>query len=370
MVSVFEMVNVMIRRLTTKSYCAAVLIVAGLTFLLAWYTYSSVWGGSRGARYWENHLKEEQDYLDYIHDSRLRQHTEPFDDYINPVHFNYHNFIERRDRKYAEKMAKRNKKGKVYVYNPHRLVPRSSCVPFKTMKNGTRLCVYSKRRDQFISSHIRDTGSWEPDLLAAMATALASIPNMHVVDIGCNVGMYTVYAALMGRKVVAVDPISSSLFLLHSSLTYAGVRDNVQLLLNAVSDHVEPVKVLINTDNVGGSRIEPVSESTRNTNATIVDSIKLDDLVRVVDFQKVFIKMDIEGHEVNAFRRASKFFQTFDVRYIMMEWMFQRHSPHGRKICNFLIRNGFLPFKSTSARQLLNTENYSTWPDNMVWIKR
>ncbi|XP_067679035.1 uncharacterized protein [Haliotis asinina] len=357
----------MVRQLTMKSYCAAVLIVAGLTFLLAWYTYSSVWGGSGGARYWENHLKEEQDYLDYIHDSRLRQRTEPFDDYIDPFHFNKQNFQERREKIFSNKKAKRNKKGKIYVYNPHRLVPRSSCVPFRAVKNGTRLCVYSKR-DQFISSHIRDTGSWEPDLLAAMATALTSVPNMHVVDIGCNVGMYTVYAALMGRKVVAVDPISSNLFLLHSSLTYAGVRDNVQLLLNAVSDHVEPVKVLINRYNVGGSRTEPVL--SQNTNATIVDSIKLDDLVRVVDFQKVFIKMDIEGHEVNAFRRASKFFQTFDVRYIMMEWMFQRHSPHGREICNFLIKNGFRSYTDVSARVHLEAEEYSAWPDNMIWIRR
>ncbi|XP_046543485.1 uncharacterized protein LOC124253717 [Haliotis rubra] len=359
----------MVHQFMTKSYCAAILIVTVPTFLLAWYTYSSVWGGSGGARYWENHLTEEQDYLDYIHDSRLRQPTESFDDYINPVHFNKHNFQERQKINYSDKKAERNKKGKVYVYNPHRLVPRSSCVPFKTMKNGTRLCVYSKR-DQFISSQIRDTGSWEPDLLAAMATALTSVPNMHVIDIGCNVGMYTVYAALMGRKVVAVDPISSNLYLLYSSLTYAGVHDNVHLLLNAVSDHVEPVKVLINRYNVGGSRIEPVSESTHNTNDTIVDSIVLDDLVRVVDFKKVFIKMDIEGHEVNVFRRASKFFQTFDVRYIMMEWMFQRHSPHGREICNFLIRNGFLPFKHITALQILNVEEYSAWPDNMIWIKR
>ncbi|XP_071118086.1 uncharacterized protein [Haliotis cracherodii] len=360
----------MIRRSMTKSSCAAILIVALLAFMLAWYTYSSIGGGSGGARYWENRLKEEHDYVDYIQDSRLHHPTESFEDYINPVHFNYHNFIKRRDKIYAEKISKRNKKGKLYVYNPHRLVGRSSCVPFKTMKNGTRLCVYSRRRDQFISSHIRDTGSWEPDLLAAMAMALSSVPRMHVVDIGCNVGMYTMYAALMGRKVVAVDPISSNLFLLHSSLTYAGLRNNVQLLLNAVSDHVEPVKVLVNKDNVGGSRIEPVSESTRNDNDTIVDSIVLDDLVRVVDFKKVFIKMDIEGHEVNAFRRASQFFQTFDVRYIMMEWMFQRHSPHGREIANFLTRNGFLPYTDVSAHDLLEVEEYSAWPDNMIWIKR
>ncbi|KAH9504660.1 hypothetical protein Btru_062530 [Bulinus truncatus] len=63
---------------------------------------------------------------------------------------------------------------------------------------------------------------------------ILAYPDMQLVDLGCNVGVFTLYAAGMGRHVVAVDVLPSNLKLLQASLTLNDHRNSAYAtLLNA-----------------------------------------------------------------------------------------------------------------------------------------
>ena len=53
-------------------------------------------------------------------------------------------------------------------------------------------------------------------------------------DLGCNIGMYTVVTAAMGRRVVAVDADPINLAYVRKSLDLQGTTDNVKIFYNSV----------------------------------------------------------------------------------------------------------------------------------------
>ena len=316
---------------------------------------------------------------------------------------------------------------------------------------------------------------------------------MTVVDIGCNVGVYTLTAAVQGHPVVAVDPVVSNLRLLASSLRLANLTSRVTVLLNAITDTPGPVSVHVNPGNIGGSTVKKMSGVSRQTEAgpqsgasrtkiqadsalqgesessvpgsfnqlskssvsgssnqlskssiqagsnqlskssvpassnqlfkssvpgsfnqqskssiqarsnrmskssprgspdqhsfpsihTVssrqsagtpgpgsVWAVCLDHLLPLVPTRRVFLKMDVEGGEERVLRCAARFFQQLHVTHVLMEWLFLRHGRDGARAIDFLVRNGFLPYTDVTKTVMLVPEDYRSWPDNVMWIKR
>ena len=52
------------------------------------------------------------------------------------------------------------------------------------------------------------------------------------------------------------------------------------------------------------------------------------------------------------------------------EWLFLRHGRDGARAIDFLVRNGFLPYTDVTKTVLLVAEDYRSWPDDVMWIKR
>lgn len=280
-----------------------------------------------------------------------------------------------------------------------------TCVPFHVPANRTlTICVHDRRVDQIISAYIHDNGVWEREQVEGMASLLradeekykqdksvsgSDVGGLHqyasrelpvarkrrasVVDIGCNVGVYTLAAASLGHEVLALDPVQSNLQLLTTSLRLANLSSRVTLLLNAVSDTRGPLTVHIQPGNIGGSW---VSESRKAPRQRVPDgqltvwAVCLNDLVPHVRTQRVFLKMDIEGWEERALRCGGHFFQQLDVCYVLMEWLFYRKNPGGPAIISFMVRNGLLPYSDSTRTAILEPGKYYSWPDNIVWIKR
>ena len=57
---------------------------------------------------------------------------------------------------------------------------------------------------------------------------------LHIVDLGSNIGMFSVTAATLGRKVVAVDASIQNLAYIDKSVHLNGNQENVKLINNAV----------------------------------------------------------------------------------------------------------------------------------------
>ncbi|MBL7714972.1 MAG: FkbM family methyltransferase [Bdellovibrionales bacterium] len=132
------------------------------------------------------------------------------------------------------------------------------------------------------------------------------------VDIGSNVGIFSVLAAQTFKKVHAFEPLPSVFETLQKNSKPQG---NMSVHNVALSDQSGSVTFHFNPLGSGGSSIEGVPahhlEKTNKVARTFdVQARTLDsylDEIQDVDF----IKIDVEGHETSALRGASKTIEKF-----------------------------------------------------------
>jgi len=95
------------------------------------------------------------------------------------------------------------------------------------IKPATTVCLYPDAVDVHVSRHIRADGLWEPHIVRLMQNLLFQNPNLSLIDVGAHVGQYSLLAAVMGRRVVAVEPHRSSVRRLHKAIKINGVENQV-----------------------------------------------------------------------------------------------------------------------------------------------
>lgn len=125
-------------------------------------------------------------------------------------------------------------------------------------------------------------------------------PEMNVVDLGANVGYYTlIMARLVDKgKVYAFEPDPTNFSLLKKNVEANGYK-NVVLVNKAVSDKSQKVKLYLSEDNLGGHHLHKYGEYKKYTT---VNTITLDEFFSKNNVKIDFIKMDIEGSEAAAMK--------------------------------------------------------------------
>ena len=77
-------------------------------------------------------------------------------------------------------------------------------------------------------------GSYEAGEVSVILKALENYPTAVFLDIGCNIGTYTLVMAAAGREVVGVDAMLNNLAYIHTSLALSNTSHLVRLLHNPV----------------------------------------------------------------------------------------------------------------------------------------
>ena len=85
-----------------------------------------------------------------------------------------------------------------------------------------------------ISKEIEKSGAWEKNIVNSVIRAMKAHPSAVFLDVGANIGMFTVVIAAMKRKVIAVDADSKNLAYIRQSLDIANTQENVELIYNAI----------------------------------------------------------------------------------------------------------------------------------------
>lgn len=104
-----------------------------------------------------------------------------------------------------------------------------------TYSRGSAVC-YVHGNFDFVSNSILTKNTWEPSIVSQMETLFDIDPSLGLIDLGCNVGVYTITAAMRGRKVVSVDVNIENLKRVRKSLLENNAADRVTLLFNGISD--------------------------------------------------------------------------------------------------------------------------------------
>ena len=210
------------------------------------------------------------------------------------------------------------------------------------------MCTYPANFDRHLSRVIQAHGCVECDDVAFSLMQLASggggrtlkAPPM-LIDLGANIGMYSLAAAAAGNAVIAFEPMPTNAMRLLASVRKNSFQARFHLVSVCVSD--EPGTHLcqlgLNPSNQGHLRHQIGSSSSSSTSsapsnggsagsdqqeaarssalgggglfssgASLLTSaaVRVDDVLPPQTTRSVFLKVDLEGHECRAFRGMTR----------------------------------------------------------------
>lgn len=145
------------------------------------------------------------------------------------------------------------------------------------------------------------SADWERSERAALGAEMAS--NDVLLDIGANHGFYTCWFAQNHKHVLAFEPEEGNLRFLKENVQKNGF-ENVEVFPVALSDSAGLIELFGDGDcaslNAGW---HGASRQFRQ----LVPRVRLDDLIgQRFEGQKILVKLDVEGHELEVLRGAQE----------------------------------------------------------------
>jgi FkbM family methyltransferase len=156
------------------------------------------------------------------------------------------------------------------------------------------------------------------------------------VDVGANIGYYTILAAKLGAHVIAVEPVPETAKVLMLNLKINGVK-NVLVVQKAAWDKRE--KLLINIPKGFYGCASVYKRYSLQTIKMMVEGFPLDDIFRDHPCNIKLIKIDVEGAEYRVIKGAGGVL--LNTMYVVIAPHYEVGSLSWRKILDCLTQKGF-----------------------------
>ncbi|XP_033729125.1 uncharacterized protein LOC117318199 [Pecten maximus] len=256
-------------------------------------------------------------------------------------------------------------------------VPVFKSVKLKTKAGPVDIYIHDPRKDAWVSAALSREGTWEQNTMELISTLLQEERDAALLDIGANIGVYTLAAATLGFKVIAVEPLKINVQRICSSLRAGNFTRNVTIVRSALSNNLQKVTLGIVINNVGGAYVlqdkhanKAKSELVTGKYPDMVWTAKLDEIIKLpgFNFKKVIIKMDVEGYENKVLSGGLHFFDVIEIPIVLMEWNYHKHALSGKKILAFFGERSYKPYSPVKNMQL-NINHSNEWPADILWKK-
>lgn len=188
--------------------------------------------------------------------------------------------------------------------------------------------VVLRAEDRSITPHVLRDGYFDKALTGFIASKLR--PGETFVDVGANVGLYSLLAATSvgpSGRVIAIEPSLALSELLRDNAAMNGFQDRIVVVSDAVGRAPGFAKLYTFTRHSGGTTL--VSEVAAKVTAThgenaIVHEIKVNTLAAILDkhleSKPNLIKIDVEGAELPVIAGAIDYLATVPSLRMIVEW--------------------------------------------------
>ena len=176
-------------------------------------------------------------------------------------------------------------------------------------------------------------------------------PGDTVLDIGAHIGFFTLFLSRLvepGGHVFSFEPCPTNRRLLEKNIE-VNHRQNVTVVPAAVGDRSGPVSFFLNPENSGDHHIHARGEETPSLE---VESIRLDAYPPLQETAVPFIKMDIQGAELQALKGMAELLDRNAPLRILMEYWpagLKRAGTDPLNLLEFLFARGFRVFHLNEA---------------------
>jgi len=225
-----------------------------------------------------------------------------------------------------------------------------------------QMSIHNPNKDQ-VSSSIQNEGCWECDHVKNMLDALSTHPDSYLLDIGGNIGMWTLSAAAANRQTFTIEPSPENYKRICATVNRNLFHDRVNVMAIAATTTPELFQLNVPKGNKGGTSVVKISaEDAQTSGSNIIKGLPIDSL-NLPTNRPVVMKVDVEGHELQALLGAIEFLQAANVVYLMMELRASfKDDENWTKIFSVLSSKGLVPFRVDSIGETeLDPNNYGPW---------
>ncbi|KAL7535617.1 hypothetical protein ACHAXR_006608 [Thalassiosira sp. AJA248-18] len=217
-----------------------------------------------------------------------------------------------------------------------------------------------------VSYTIYKEGCFECDHITKLLNALSKYPDSYLLDIGGNIGMWSLAAAAANHDTFTIEPFVLNYQRICKSVDKNAFHDRIHLLNIAATSQNTTFRIDVPNKNKGGGRVAAVTNTDDIDDEYIVKGVPIDDLNLPTD-HPIVMKLDVEGHEFQALMGGLKFLQNADIRYAMTELRptFQKDGQtfsSWKKIVGILASKGLQPYRIDYGNETkLNVKKLNEW---------
>jgi len=201
--------------------------------------------------------------------------------------------------------------------------------------------IYNYGTNDYISNSIINYKCWEPTITNIFKSILNN-NNYTVIDVGSNIGYYTLLSSKYAEKVYSIDGYNKNIELINNSILFNNLKNifvhNVCIAeIDNLNYQFKNFDIVKNNGNIGGLSFT----TDLNNNYNSIKTITLDNFIKNNKIEKIAIlKIDIEGGELNALKGCKKTLSTNIIDNIIIE-ISPKFNDDSYEILSILQNNNF-----------------------------
>jgi len=207
---------------------------------------------------------------------------------------------------------------------------------------------------------------YEIDLLKYLYFLYSDLEN--IIDVGANIGNHSVFfGCFLSKKVISVEPNSDIYEILEKNLNLNQI--NYELIKTGISSQKNTAKLFTSYggDNVGMAKILDVGDESQQF--LQIELNTLDNIQKDLDLKKIdLIKLDIEGHEMEALKGAKNILTKFKPDLLIEIASAEQKA----KFDNFLSKYGYSPVTVWGSTPMWHYTTKNIWfklKAKIYWFK-
>jgi len=123
-----------------------------------------------------------------------------------------------------------------------------------------------------------------------------------VIDVGANIGAFSLLAASLGaKKVIGLEPVTKTFNIFQSNVKRSGLSSIIALKNVVSAEHGKYFQISNDNDNAGANSMYNVAE-----NSEMVRSLSLTTILKMIEGNNILLKLDCEGAEYDVLLNATQ----------------------------------------------------------------